>query len=201
MYCLTKLLQTNIKIIFDLLESIKQESADIYKAYWSSDANTTVGALGDSDPATYASRLIKTEYSSGLALVEDLDDFFTNSAVTQTDYKQTCGNLFYGSATTPTLRTNATEAIGDRLKNIASSCLAADKLCVEALKLHTESEIYDAFTNNGNFSAGNIVFGSEMTKADLNAGITLIEQFKKMMNNEAVTTADYAVTLATWKRF
>jgi hypothetical protein len=40
----------------------------------------------------------------------------------------------------------------------------------------------------------------EMTSSELSAAITLIEQFKKMINNEAVTTGNYVSTLAKWER-
>lgn len=45
-----------------------------------------------------------------------------------------------------------------------------------------------------------VIPGSDRTKSELEAGVTLVEQFKKLLNNETAIQADYSATLAMWSR-
>lgn len=195
----TKKIQIDIASFMSVMCCLKEEARDIYNAYWDTNASTLVPALATGTTgATVESKLTKTEYTNGITFVEDLDDFFTNSVVTQTDYLQSCNQLKYGSANISTEVSNATEQIGTRLKNLGTNCTTYLEDAIDILSFYTNNEIGDLITN---LDTQRIVPGSDMTKDDLSLGITLVEQFKKMMNNEAVTTADYGATVAKWKRF
>ena len=195
----TKKIQIEIKAFMQEMCWLKEEARDVYNAYWDTDASTLVPALSTGTTgATVASKLTKTEYINGITFVEDVDDFFTNSAVTQTDYLQTCNQLQYGSANISTEVSNATESIGTRLQTLGINCVGYLKNANDILSFYTNNELGDLITN---LDTQRVVPGSDMTKDDLSLGITVVEQFKKMMSNEAVTTADYGSSVAKWQRF
>jgi len=177
---------------------MKEEVKNVTKTYWSTDATTLITGASDPDPVTFATHLIKTEYIGGITLVEELEDFFINSAVTQADYAQTCEKLLYGCAVEPTKLSNATEEVGDRLIVVAGNCAELCKKCCNMLELYINNQVDLMIAN---LDTQRIIPGSQMTKDELSSGITLVEQFKKMMNNEVVSTADYSATLAKWQRF
>lgn len=197
-YNITNQLQEHIAEVAESMMLIEEESKDIGKVYWSTDANTVIGALGASDAATLATTLTKTEYLSGVTLAEELEDFFFNEAVSTSDYIQNCEKIKYGSAATGVNRGNATEALGSRIYQVALDCIELYKSCRHILRLYSQNEVGDMIAN---LDTHRIIPGSEMTRDELNSGITLVEQFKKMMNNEAVTQGDYSATLAKWHRF
>jgi hypothetical protein len=195
----TKKAQIDIKAFMDGMLWLKEESRGIYNAYWDTDANTKVSGLATGTTgATVASKLVKDEYTSGITFVEDLEDFFTNSAVTQTDYLGTCNKLRYGTASITTEVSNATEQLGTRLQTLGINCIGYYREARDILAFYTNNELGDMIAN---LDSQRIVPGSAMTKDDLNLGITLVEQFKKMLNNEAVTTGLYEATVAKWQRF
>lgn len=196
--CMVKKLQANILVVIGSLETMWNESVAINKAYWATDANTTIGGLSDSDAATYESKLIKSEYVGGITLCVEIEDFFTNELVGTSDYRSSCAKLKYGSAATPTKRTQATEEIGNRLKQVGVDCLELFKSCEKILNDYTQNEISDMIANLDNLR---IISCDGLTKYDLNAAITLIEQFKNMLGNSAVTQGDYKATIALWNKY
>jgi hypothetical protein len=195
----TKKIQIDITTFMSNMLWLKEECLGIYNAYWDTDANTSVSGLASgSTGATVESKLTKDEYTGGITFVEDLDDFFTNSAVTQTDYLATCNKLKYGSANITTEVSNATEALGTRLQTLGTNCTEYYRNARDILNFYTNNELGDLISSLDN---ERVVPGSEMTVDDLSSGIALVEQFKKMMNNESVTTASYEATIAKWQRF
>lgn len=199
MICASKKLQDDIKDMATSLLALKKESEEIYKAYWATDANTKVSALeNDTDAATSSTKLTKGNYTNGLSLAEDVEDFFGNEAITQTDYPANCLKIIYSDAATPAKLSEATEQIGARVVQMAQDCLTLRKTCFDILKFYSAHNLDDIL---GVLSNEDVIPGSSMSKADLNSGITMIEQFKKMMNNEAVTAGDYAATLAKWELY
>jgi len=197
MECNIITIQNSIKDVINTMSVIQQETIDINKMYWSTDANTQITGADDTDPVTLSTKLIKTEYVAGITFLEDLEDFFLNEAVTQTDYAQTCNKIKYGSAAAPVSLSYATESLGDRMYDICNWSLSLLKKCREIIDLYYDNEISDMMTN---VDAQRTVSCGGLTRDQLNTGINLIEQFKKMMNNEVVTQADYAATISTWKR-
>lgn len=194
---ITRILQTEIKDMMDSWETMKDESVDISKAYWSTDATTQISSASATQAVTLSSYLVKEEYSAGITLMEDMEDFFTGEAVTQTDYRQTCEKLKYGSAVNPVKLSEATEALGARMKTVAINALTLFNKCQNVLKIYNENEVGDMIAN---LDTQRVIPGSEMTKDDLSSGITMVEQFKKMLNNEVVSTAGYDSTMAKWRR-
>jgi hypothetical protein len=175
---------------------MKEETKDIGKTYWSTDANTKITAAGDTDAVTLSTHLIKTEYVSGVTLCEALTNFFGNAAVSTSDYLQSCQKIRYGSAAAPTKLSEATEDLGNRMYQVACNCIEIFKECRVILEIYSNNEIGDMIAN---LDVQRMIPGSEMTKDQLSSAITLVEQFKKMLNNEAVSTGDYAASLAKWQ--
>ena len=178
------------------LSWIQNEAKDIEKAYFSSDASGLVSALGSgTDGASLATKLTKTQYQNGIGFIQQLINFFDNSAVTTGDYLTNIEQVKYGNAATPAFLSDATEDIANRLKVLCDSCLT------HFLK---SKDIKDKYDNSelsvlvAGLTAGRIIYGANMNNGQLTSGITLVEQFKKMINNEAVTTGLYSANVAIW---
>lgn len=195
----TKKIQLDIKNFMTGMIWLKEESKNIYDTYWDTDASTLVPALVSGvSGATVDSHLTKDEFINGITFVEDLGDFFSNSSVSQTDYMQTCNRLKYGSASISTQLSNATEGLGTRLQTLGVNCIGYFEDARNILNFYINNELGDMIAS---LDAQRIVAGSDMTVSDLSAGITLVEQYKKMINNEVVTQALYEATVAIWQRF
>lgn len=193
----TKLIQIDIKELMVNCCCLGCEAGDIYKAYWATNANTLVAALvNGTDGATLATKLTKAEYLAGITLAEDLEDFFKNEAITQTDYVQTCNKLIYGSAASPAELSAATEEIGNRLKTLAENCFIALHSCKKVLQVYAANEIGDMIAN---LETHRKIPGCDLVAYELSAGITFVEQFRKFMENEVATQGDYASTVALWQ--
>lgn len=199
MYNITGLLQNEIRALFTIFKDAGREAKSIYDGYWKTDANTKVTGLSSgTDPATVETHLTKDEYANGITLCEELDDFFTNSAVTTTDFLQHATRCKYGSAgTLATQLSNATEKIGTRLYDLCTVLIDALETALNIIDLYYDNEVGDIVSA---LDDQRIIFGSEMTKTDLVNAITLLEQFENFMNNSVVTTADYFATIAKWDR-
>ena len=197
MEVMTKLLENQIKEVMQSLAWIQPEVADLIKLYWSGDVSSDISALAGTDPATKSSKLTKDELINGLTLSEQLDKFFTNQAVAQSDYHGVLQDIIYGNDEIITALSVATEAFGDRVKSLAEALRTLFSRCKDLLDLYNDAEISAAVAG---ISDGTIVFGAEVSKSELISGITLCDQFKKFINNEIVTTGDYGSTVAKWRR-
>lgn len=193
----TRYIQIEIKSIIDSMSVMKTEVQNIGKVYWSTDANTAVAALGASDAATMVSKLTKTEFLSGITLCEQLDKFFTNQALTQSDYMSSCENIIYGNDGRTSKLSESVEGLGNRMLQVSLNCVELFKKATNVLKIYNENEVGTMISG---IATTRLIPGSEMTKAELSSGITLLEQFKKVLNNEVATQGDYGSTLAIWNR-
>jgi hypothetical protein len=193
----TRYLQIEIKAIVDSLSIMKEEVADIGKVYWSTDANTALSALAAGDAATLSTKLTKSEMVSGITLCEQLDKFFTNQALAASDYGSTCQNLVYGNDARTAKLSESVEALGTRMVQVARDCLVIFKKCTELLSVYSANQVNLMITS---LDTDRTIPGSDMTKDELSSGMVLLEQFKKLINNETATQGDYASTLAQWKR-
>jgi hypothetical protein len=193
---ITRVYQNKVKTLVALWLTMKEEVKDIGKCYWSTDANTKITAAGDTDPVTLGTHLLKSSYVSGITLCEALSNFFSNTEVSTADYLQTCHKLRYGGAAVPTKLSDATEELGSRMYVVACDAIEIFKECRVILELYSNNEIGDMVAN---LDVQRMIPGSEMTKDQLSSAITVVEQFKKMLNNEAVSTGDYAASLAKWQ--
>jgi len=194
---ITRQLQTDIKLLINSWLTMKNESTDIGKVYWSTDANTAVAALTTGEATTMVSKLTKEEFLAGITLAEQLDKFFTNQSLTASDYLASCQNTIYGNNARTSKLSESVEALGDRMKQVSQDCITIYKKCLDILKSYTENEVG---TMIASISSNRIIPGSDMTKAELLSGITLCEQFNKLLSNQAATQGDYAATLVTWSR-
>lgn len=189
-------LENELEIFMTTAKALELEASDIYKQYFATDASSTVSALLlNSTPATVSSKLTKAAVVSGITFVEQLNNFFANSAVSQADYHDTLQDLLYGNASLGSILTVSVESVGTRLQSLAGTCLTLFKKAKTLLDYYSDTEISAAV---GAISTTTVVFGATKTKSVYTSGITLVEQFKKMINNEAVTTGDYGATLSKW---
>lgn len=199
MYVITKVLQNKLKTIANSLSWMQRECIDIYNDYWKTDASTLVPALATgTTPATVEYHLTKEEYINAITFCEEFDDFFTNEAVTQTDFRQTCIRVKYGSAAdlgTPT--SNAVEELGKRIYALCIAVLELYNDAKDATEIYFDNEISDIIAV---IDTERIVYGSEMTKDDLSSMITLLQEFMDMIGNAAVTQGDYSAIIAKWER-
>ncbi len=196
----TQVLQQSLVNLSNTLSGIYPEAVAIAKAYFATTVSADISGVGSGATAvTVASKLTKTQYVNGYTMCEKVQAFFENAAVAQGDYAATCYNLLYGNTAASVPLSIPVESLGDRMKSLSGSILVAFDMAKAILDIYTDNQIGDAIGGNGAVDDERIVFGATMTKALMLSGITLAEQFKKMINNEAVSTGDYAATLAKWK--
>jgi hypothetical protein len=193
----TRYLQIEIKAAVDSLSIMKEEVADIGKVYWATDANTAIGALAAGDAATLSTKLTKTEVMSGITLCEQLDKFFTNQALSTSDYRVSCENLIYGNDGRSSKLSESVEALGTRMVRVAQDCIILYKKSAEILSTHISNQVNLMIAD---IDADRVIPGSDMTKDELSSGMVLLEQFHKLINGDATSQGDYASTLAQWKR-
>ncbi len=183
-------LRNDIKEFVNLAEFIWLEAADIYDLFWKVGISTELsGIASDTDPATKVSKLSKGEVNLGLTLAEQFKNFFQNSAVAQNDYLHTMENLIYGSDERTIPGSAGLEAVGDRLRVLSEKALQAYKLGRKILITYIANDA-------GNADPEPSV---PMTMDQLSSGVTLVEQFTKMVSNQAVATGDYTVSLGKWR--
>lgn len=192
----TKVLQDKIYQIMRTMDWMDTESRNIEKAYWATETNTYVGGLSaDADPATTNTRLSKKEFVDGITLCGQIKNFFSNAAVLQADNQVIIENIRYadtlGAADVPT----CAEEIGQRLSTLCLNILSAYDSCRECLAYYDATEISDMV---GVLASHRGVFGSSMTVQTLSEGMTCIDNFKKLINNEVATQGDYRSTVQKW---
>ena len=194
--CMTSALQTDLKAIMTSFKALFRECQEIEDLYNKSDIQTSISGLGDSGPVTETTKLTKLQFVNGIVMVGEIADMFNNEAVTTGDYTSTCQNIQYGNATATKL-SEATEACGDRLYQVALDCLELYKQCKNTEKTYNANEIGDMVLY---FDAQRIIWGSDMTANELSGAITLCQKWQAFMGNAAVATADYTTTVAQWER-
>lgn len=195
---ITQKLQTDIKTATDAWETMRAEALDLYNLYWKTSVNVTVAALATAaTPASFASKLTKADAQSAATLVDDIGNkLFDNVAVATSDRQVTCQTISNGIAA-PTLVDDAVEDFCNRSAQLGTDCLTQFQRSDATEDLYNSSEVGAAVAA---ISAQTIVFGSEMTKDDLTSAITLMQEWQNFMDNAAVATADYKVTLGKWER-
>lgn len=192
----TSNLETSIIEISQSLAFISSECADIGKYYFDSGASTLISALAENDtPATVSSALTKGEFVAGITLIQQLANFFGNSAVTQADYQSSSDNLMNGSNPANTALSQDVENIGNRLKVIGVNLRTIRNQAAAAVKLYSSCELSGII---GSLSSSLVLYGCSTTQAKMLSGIVLCQQVIKLMNNEVVTTGDYQSTVSNW---
>lgn len=195
----TLVLENSLKEVCQGNDAIKDEVNDLYTLYWSGGVSTAIGLIASaSDPATKASALSKQNIIDSLTMVEALKNFFGNSAVGTGAYDQTCTKLLYGSTASGSVLSVPLEAYGDRVKSLAGTLMTLFAEAKRGLKTYNLFNIDVAIGTNASVPASRVVYGAEMTKELMLVGVVFTEQFKKLMNGEAVSTGDYAGSVALW---
>ena len=193
---LTQQFQDQTKDFFNGMAWIQKEAFDIEKAYSSSDAQSTVTGLGSgTDAATLATKLTKDQYTNAIGFLLQLQNFFDNSAVTTGDYLGVIDQVIYGNAATPTFLTDATESIGNRLRELCDSALEHYNKALELKDFYDASEFSVLVAG---LSGGRRIYGATMNNTQLTQGITVIEQYKNMISNTSVTAGLYSQNVSVW---
>lgn len=192
----TAILFGDLKSFISTMLSVQTEAEDLYKYYFAAAVNTDVDALATSGTAaTSSSALTKGEVQAGATFLGELVDFFNNSAVSTGDYLATLDNCIDGNnvrSSTPA----HTEAFGTRLNSLSGTLVQLFKNAKDILDLYSNSGISADF---GSSPTTRVIYGTAMTKADMSSALTIVEQYKKMLNNEAVSTAEYGATVSAWR--
>ena len=191
---ISTVLETNISSSMETLEWVSSESSRLYNLYFKSDASGLVSGLSSgTDAATVDTKITKDEYLAGITFMQNVNNFFGNSAVTQSDYLQSMNNVIYGNDAASAQLSYAVEEIGTKMKAMFITMYSLYEDCILNLKIYSESKISTIFTS---LSDSDIMYGTSLTKANFVSFMTCIEQYKKMINNEVVTTGDYLATVS-----
>lgn len=194
---ITAVLEQEFKDFANNLSWVQQEAKDIDSAYFATDANTLVGALATgSTGASFDTKLTKSQYQNAIGFIEQLNAFFGNAAVSTGDYINTIDNIIYGNAATPARVSDAAESLANRLKVLAQACLTHFLKAKYLMDLYNNSELGVLVSGA---TGARVVFGASMNVTQLTQGITLVEQYKKMINNESVATGLYSANVAIWQ--
>lgn len=194
----TEKLDELLKLFMTSMVTVQTEAIDLEDLYWAEvSTDSTYTALASSAAATFATKLTKQEVINSLTIAEQVRKFFTNVAMTQNDYWNNFHGILYGNDeyTSPGIST-AIEAYGTRAVSFIGTLLTEFNRSRDIL------DIYFDTTINAAIAAVTVEECPwyEYTKDDLIDGLTLVENFKKLFNNEAPTTGDYGSTLARWRK-
>lgn len=192
----TTILENNIKSLMGNFAGMYLEAKNIYDFYWDTDVNTIISGLATSATgATVSSKLTKGEFTDMISLSENLYKMFTNSSISATDHLQYVNKAVYGTASIGTITGNNVENLGVRMQALAWQCLNSYNACKTNVALYFDNEVGDVLAVLDN---ERIVYGSNVTKADLSAAVTLMQDFIDFMEAGAVTQTDYKTTVSKW---
>lgn len=195
----TEILKEKLEAVFDKMFGFITEAPDISKLYWTEvNTDATYSALAAGDAATFSTKLTKQEVQNALSIAEQLDKFFQNQALTQADYLQNIQGIRYGNDpyTSPGISV-AIEAYGERVVTFANDLLTTFKNCQDILDIWFSTGISSA---TGSVSTTSVPWYSNITRGELNDAITLVENFKELLNNEIATSAAYEATVSKFRR-
>ena len=176
--------------------SIHDEVDDIVKSYFATSASSLVGAAAtDGTAVTVGSKLTKLKFINGITMAQQLQNLFTNQAVTTGDYMATSVNLINGSDAAGQALSQDVEVIGTRLVALGNTMILAKKNCQALLNAYNSSELAAALTQT---SLPTIVFGCSSSKQKFVDGMNLCNQITNFMNNSAVTQGDWMAVVTKW---
>jgi len=178
------------------LNTLFVDSSAVYNSYFKTSATSDItGVANGTDAVTVASKLTKTTYLAGITFVEDIEDFFTNTAVTTTDYQATAMKIFYGETERGSVLSYAVESLGDRMKEAMTNALDIMYKADYLVNLYFDEQV-DAMVTS--LSNQKILPGTNITKYHLVSMVTLLQQYQNMLKNSAVSTGDYLATVNLW---
>lgn len=190
-------LQQDIVTAMDSFRGMRNEGKDLYNLYWKGTVSSDISALADGDPASIEGELTKIDLTNGLAILEQMDNFWQNSAVTQADYNISIQKILHGDAVLGTALSADTEDYAARLVQFCTDMLTQYNRARGIINCYNACEVAAAVAA---ISTQTIVFGSEMTKDDLTSAVTLLSEIIDFIENAAVATGDYKATLAKWAK-
>lgn len=186
------------KALLVKLAAIRVKALDCFNIYWKGGVSGSISGLSSGDPASSATRLTKTQLTSGLLVADQLgNNLFENLAVATGDYMATIQSLKYGNAT-PTVISVAVEGYASKLVSLMNDLLDAYSDCW-ALDNYYSS--HDLSTALAPLAGTDSVTTDGMTKDELIAGVVLAQQFMHFVNNAAVSQALYKTTLGLWAKY
>ena len=195
----TAILEQNLKAFMGSMVWIQPESADLSKLYWTQISGDAIySALASGDAATYSTKLTKQEVINALTWAEQLDKFFTNQALTQSDYLNGIQGIIYGNDQYVSAGgiSEAIEAFGERAVTLCQASLQLFKDCKDSLDIYFDTEISAAI----GAVTGEETPWYEFSKSDFTEAVGMVEAFKKMINNEVAAQGDYGATVAKWRK-
>lgn len=194
----TNILETKMKAFMTSMITMQPEASDLVKLYWAEvNSDSTYTALASSAAATFSSQLTKQEVINALTISEQIEKFFTNVAMTQADYRINIEGIIHGNDAyaSPGISV-AIEGFGERAVTMCQDILQNYKDAIDILDVYFDTEISAAI---GAVTVEECPWYN-FSKSDFTEGISLIENFKKLVNNEAATTGDYGSTVAKWRK-
>lgn len=177
------------------LQNIKSDVDEIVKAYFSTTASSLVGAAGANDSVTVAAKLTKTKFINGITMAQQLQNLFTNSAVSQNDYAVTAHNLINGSDGAQAVLSQDVEVIGNKLVLLGTKSISMLKSCKTILSAYNSSELAAALVPVG---LSTVVYGADATKQLFVDGMNLCQQITNFYGNVAVTQGDWLSIVSKW---
>jgi len=192
----TQQLEDLITAFAGSLYSMNTEVNDIVKAYFATTASSLINGLATSStPATVQTGLSKGQYVNGITLLQNLQNFFGNAAVSTGDYLGTAETLINGSNNATTQLSNDVESLGLRIKAVSQNLIQLYKDGTNINKVYNASGLSGFL---GSVSASTIVYGCSTTQSKFIGGIVLVQQLLNFLGNSAVSTGDYYTTVANW---
>lgn len=189
--------EAQIKDIAQVMDEVRAEVGDLFKYYFTSASALVNGLADNATPATTAAggSLSKGKILSGITSVEALNNFFGNAAVFQSDHMANILGLINSSITASSPISGDLENIGSRLKSLGGTLISLHKKCASVRKAYVASELSLAVAA---ISSSTVVPGCSTTKSKMVDGIDLATQFVNLMENQAVSQADWAASVARW---
>jgi hypothetical protein len=189
--------QNDIKNYLETCQTLHMLTERIVKEYWTTDANVKVSAATNgTDPVTVDSKLTKTQYTNGITMATQLNNFFDNVAVNQADYLAYVFDLINGNGAASAILSAPTENIGNELKTAALLVSQLYFAGAQILKFYESSGLDDVMTVMTDILMSSI---SNITLAHLNSAIGLILDFVYMCGNATVTQLDRCATVTLWR--
>ena len=194
----TEILESSLKSFMDAMVILQPESSDLSKLYWA-EVNTdgTYTALAGGAAATFSSQLTKQEIINALSFAEQIDKFFSNQALAQADYLLNMEGIIYGNDSygSPGISV-AIEQFGERSVEFCTKCLQLFKDAKDILDMYFDTEISAAI---GAVTITEVPWYN-FNKSDFTSAVSLVENFKKAINNEVASQADYSSTVSRWRK-
>ena len=195
---LTLEMQQEIASIMSLFRSMRNEGKDLTNMYFKANVSGDIAGLAGGDPAAKNAKLTKTDIVNGFTMMDNLNNFWENTAVSMADYNATIQLILNGSAVLGTELSVAVENFADRLKIFSQNALNQFNSVRDISRQYTDTELSAAVTA---ISIETVVFGSEMTANELTDAINMFNKYIDFIQNTAVaTSADYGITIQEWIR-